>query len=248
MDHLNHLLPHDLLWGMAPAHLPGDAPDWAVEALRLGHPVVVRRALCADGQIAVGLRGAHREQRYAAQMPRAAIQRRLRPEQLIHLDSAQAVSVKQLGSLPAPTRWAKPVGAGDGLRSGPSVSEHNKCLSALPALAALQQLRNTLNRLGLAWGVSGSAGFELATGIPTLTASSDLDLILRTPLPIPRSQARALLAQLHNAPCRIDLQLQTPAGGVALNDLARSDGPVLLKAADGARLVNDPWHAMEYAA
>lgn len=208
MDHLNHLLPHDLLWGMVPAHLPADAPDWAVEALRLGHPVVVRRALCAEGLVAVGLRGAHREQRYAAQMPRAAIQRQLCPEQLIHLDSARA----------------------------------------LPALAALRQLRTTLNLLGLGWGVSGSAGFELATGIPTLTPSSDLDLILRTPLPITRNQARALLAPLSNAPCRIDVQLQTPAGGVALNDLARVDGPVLLKAADGARLLNDPWLALECAA
>ena len=34
---------HDLLWGMIPAHLPVDAPGWAVEALSAGHPVVVRR-------------------------------------------------------------------------------------------------------------------------------------------------------------------------------------------------------------
>ena len=45
---------HDLLWGMTPAHLPADAPAWAVEAVGT---VVVRRATVTPGWVAVGVRG-----------------------------------------------------------------------------------------------------------------------------------------------------------------------------------------------
>jgi phosphoribosyl-dephospho-CoA transferase len=46
-------LPHDLLWGLTPAQLPEDAPGWVAEALGLGQPVVVRRALTAPDQLPV---------------------------------------------------------------------------------------------------------------------------------------------------------------------------------------------------
>ncbi|MEX5452706.1 phosphoribosyl-dephospho-CoA transferase, partial [Stutzerimonas stutzeri] len=46
--------PHDLLWGMRPEQLPADAPAWAVAVLAAGQPVVVRRAVVAPGQVAVG--------------------------------------------------------------------------------------------------------------------------------------------------------------------------------------------------
>ena len=48
---------------MPAADLPGDAPAWAVQALATGQPVVVRRAACASGWVAVGVRGQGREQR-----------------------------------------------------------------------------------------------------------------------------------------------------------------------------------------
>ncbi|KAB0523459.1 phosphoribosyl-dephospho-CoA transferase, partial [Pseudomonas chlororaphis subsp. aureofaciens] len=57
------LLPHDLLWGLPPQQLPADAPAWAVTAMAAGQPVVVRRAVAAAGQVAVGVRGRLREQR-----------------------------------------------------------------------------------------------------------------------------------------------------------------------------------------
>ena len=134
-------LAHDLLWGMTPQYLTLDAPAWAVQALGLGQPVVVRRALTAPGQVAVGVRGRTREQRYAALMPRSAIQRRVRPEDLCHID----------------------------------------CQRDLPALQVLSRLRPMLDACGWTWGISGSAGFELASGIEALHERSDLDLILRTP-------------------------------------------------------------------
>ncbi|WP_434696538.1 malonate decarboxylase holo-ACP synthase [Pseudomonas sp. Z1-14] len=195
------LLAHDLLWGMTALQLPADAPGWAVESLDLGQPVVVRRALSSPGHIAVGLRGRSREQRYAASMPVATIQRRVRPEDLCHVQSPRD----------------------------------------LPALQALTELRPLLDASGWAWGVSGSAGFELATGIEALHERSDLDLILRTPHHLDRLQARNLLAQLDASVCSVDMQLQTPCGAVALREWAGSSRRVLLKDDIQARLVSDPW-------
>ncbi|WP_426127308.1 malonate decarboxylase holo-ACP synthase [Pseudomonas sp. DWP1b1] len=190
---------HDLLWGMTSAHLPAEAPAWAVEAIGT---VVVRRAIVAPGQVAVGVRGRLREQRFAAEMPIAAVQRRVTPQALREVTSTRD----------------------------------------LPALHALEQLRPLLAPLN--WGVTGSAGFELATGIEALHAQSDLDLMLRTPEPLDRNDARDLLATLDNAACAVDMQLQTPFGAVALREWAGSSRRVLLKTARGAHLVIDPWQAV----
>ncbi|KAA8557853.1 MULTISPECIES: malonate decarboxylase holo-ACP synthase [Pseudomonas] len=193
---------HDLLWGMTPAHLPSDAPGWALEAIGAGHPVVVRRAMAEPGQVAVGVRGRLREQRFAAAMPLAAVQRSVAPEAL-----RDAISPRDL-----------------------------------PALRALDQLRPVLAQQ--TWGVTGSAGFELATGIEALHAMSDLDLLLRTPAPLDRRDAQDLLAILDTAACAVDLQLQTPFGAVALREWAGGSRRVLLKTARGAHLVLDPWQAV----
>lgn len=117
-----------------------------------------------------------------------------------------------------------------------------------PALRALQQIRPMMSALGLPWGVAGGAGFELASGVSVLHADSDLDLILRTPEFFDRQHAARLVEQLASAVCRIDLQLQTPFGAVALREWAGSSRQVLLKAEDGARLVDNPWLAQAVAA
>ncbi|MCH2341763.1 malonate decarboxylase holo-ACP synthase [Pseudomonas sp. NPDC047963] len=200
--------PHDLLWGMTPAQLPADAPDWAHGVLIAGQPVVVRRAMVASGQLAVGLRGSSRDQRYASVMPACAVLRKVRPEQLVE-------------RLP---------------------------VSDLPALLALKQLKPNMDALGLCWGVTGSVGFQLATGLPTAHADSDLDLLLRTPLALSRPRARELQRLLDEAPCRVDMQLETPAGAIALREWAGHSPRVLVKCATGARLVRDPWAPEELAA
>ncbi|UZE23455.1 malonate decarboxylase holo-ACP synthase [Pseudomonas sp. B21-056] len=198
---VSSFLAHDLLWGMTPEQLPADAPVWAVEALGLGQPVVVRRALAASGQVAVGVRGRAREQRYATSMPLSAILRLVHPEDLCHVE----------------------------------------CQRDLPALQALSRLRSMLDASGWTWGISGSAGFELASGIEALHERSDLDLILRTPQAMDRLQARHLLAQLDGSVCVVDMQLQTPFGAVALREWAGSSRRVLLKDDLQARLVSNPW-------
>jgi phosphoribosyl-dephospho-CoA transferase len=116
---------------------------------------------------------------------------------------------------------------------------------ALPALAALARVAPLLALRGYRWGPGGSVAFELATGITTATASSDLDVILRQARRLEPDEARALQAALAEAaaPARIDALLETPRGGVSLADLAAAPKRVLVRTPDGARLAADPWAA-----
>ena len=118
----------------------------------------------------------------------------------------------------------------------------------LPAVHALDQLRSLLDGCGWVWGVSGSAGFELACGVQALHEGSDLDLILRTPQALDRLKAQALLKILDTFECHVDMQLQTPFGAVALREWAGPARRVLLKNASEACLVIDPWTPQEQAA
>lgn len=195
------VLPHDLLWGPLRPVLIEQAPGWVGAAVGAGQPLVARRAPAPAGQVAVGVRGAERGQRYATFMALAQVNRIVRPEQLIDA----------LGRQP----W--------------------------PALQALTWVRPWMDGTGLVWGVAGSAGFELASGVAAVHAASDLDLILRTPRRVGRDWAAALVRALEGAPCRVDVQLQTPAGGVALRDWAGPSRQVLLKGVEAARLVEQPW-------
>ncbi|MCQ4313936.1 malonate decarboxylase holo-ACP synthase [Pseudomonas stutzeri] len=193
--------PHDLLWGMTSEQLLADAPEWARQMLATGQPVVVRRALTAVGQIAVGLRGISRDQRYATVMDVSRALRCVSPEQLIE-------------ALPS---------------------------SELPAFKALAAIKPFLDDLGRSWGVTGSVGYQLATGMPTAHAESDLDLLLRMPCELTRYEAHELQRLLDQACCRVDMQLETPAGAVALREWAGAASRVLLKCSSGARLVGNPW-------
>lgn len=204
---MNAPRPHDLLWGMPTSALPADAPLWARVVLAGGQPVVVRRAVCDAGWVAVGVRGQGRAQRLAALMRVGDIQRQQAPE-----------------ALQRPTQ------------------------RAWPALQALAWVAPMLDACGLAWGPTGGVGYQIATGIDVLHADSDLDLLVRTPQPLARIQARTLLAMLAAAPCRIDAQLETPGGAVALREWAGFAQRVLLKSPVGPCLCEDPWAVRERAA
>ncbi|MGE8361433.1 malonate decarboxylase holo-ACP synthase [Pseudomonas sp.] len=114
----------------------------------------------------------------------------------------------------------------------------------LPVWQALVKLRPLLDASGLCWGVTGSAGFELASGLPVTHAGSDLDLLLRSPEPLARSTARQLMDALGATPCKVDIQLQTPLGGVALVEWARAPARVMVKGEQGPLLVTDPWEGV----
>jgi phosphoribosyl-dephospho-CoA transferase len=116
---------------------------------------------------------------------------------------------------------------------------------AVPALVALARVAPILACRGCRWGPSGSVGFEMASGVPTATSSSDLDLILRQARRLEPGEAIDLRATLAEAaaPARIDVLLETPHGGVSLTDLACMPAQVLVRTPDGARLSADPWSA-----
>lgn len=114
---------------------------------------------------------------------------------------------------------------------------------AAPALAALVRVAPLLECRGRLWGPVGSVGFELATGVETVMASSDLDVIFRRAERMGQEEAVALLAALADAaaPARIDVLLETPHGGVGLAELAAGVRKLMVRTPDGARWMEDPW-------
>ncbi len=90
------------------------------------------------------------------------------------------------------------------------------------------------------WGITGSTGYALATGIAVIHADSDLDLLIRAPHPLSRTVLLSWQSQLEGALCRADTQVETPLGGFALNEWLR-DGKTLLKTDRGPRLTANPW-------
>ncbi|HWW31844.1 MAG TPA: malonate decarboxylase holo-ACP synthase [Steroidobacteraceae bacterium] len=120
--------------------------------------------------------------------------------------------------------------------------------ASIPALAALDPVAALMRRHGLAWGPCGSVGFELATGLATATADSDLDLMVRADGPLPRALAAELWAELAALPVRADVLLEGPGGAASLEEYARAPRSLVLRTADGARLIDHPWRGAAAAA
>jgi phosphoribosyl-dephospho-CoA transferase len=95
------------------------------------------------------------------------------------------------------------------------------------------------------WGPTGSVGFELVSRKPVVTATSDLDLLIRAPKTLSRERATQMLSELESharhVGIRVDVQLETPAGGVALAEWAAGKPRVMARHARGPSLVADPW-------
>ncbi|WP_051219621.1 malonate decarboxylase holo-ACP synthase [Oceanobacter kriegii] len=186
---------------------------------------VVRRALHRECEhtgarlIPVGLRGANKQQRYAAWLEAGAVLESRSPEQL---------------AIPAQQRMA--------------TGDH-------PVWQALQGLATSLNNLShqnnshqnnsVSWGVTGSLGFELATGIEQLTDSSDLDLLIRAPLPLSPAQLQSLHTLCWQQACRVDIQIETPVGAFALKEWLSDSHTLLLKTATGPVLTSNPWQQVQ---
>lgn len=102
----------------------------------------------------------------------------------------------------------------------------------------------TLYRWPWSWGVTGSTGYALATGLSVLHAASDLDLLIRAPRPLDHEALQEWQACLAQLPCRADTQVETPYGAFALNEWMR-DGRALLKTSRGVCLTKTPWNREE---
>ena len=108
-------------------------------------------------------------------------------------------------------------------------------------MRALSPIHEMLRKLGLAWGPIGSVGFELASGFPAANSGSDLDLLIRTEdTVIPRAMAEDLIAFMEGVGVRVDVQLETAAGGIALAEYACGVTDLLLRTLNGPRLIRLP--------
>jgi phosphoribosyl-dephospho-CoA transferase len=205
------LRPHDLVRLSKPGavlNVHPAPPAWVAPTLAAAPFAVVRRCGAAPpGMVPVGVRGRSRGERFAAQVPVAAIAGCIAPERLAE----------------------------------ERVWEQARRRASVPALAALAAAAPWLDALGLPWGPVGGIGFELATGIPVLTAASDVDLLVRAAGPLDLGELQALAARLATMPVRFDVQLELEEGAVALAELVReAPGTVLLRTARGPRLIDWP--------
>jgi phosphoribosyl-dephospho-CoA transferase len=122
----------------------------------------------------------------------------------------------------------------------------NLARRSLPTIEALRYAEERLRPLTLEWGPVGSVGYELATGLSVTRLESDLDLVMYAPHPALRDEVRCFWNVLDVAPARIDVRLETPAGGFSLEEYVR-DGQdrVLLRMPTGPILTDDPWGPAE---
>ena len=105
------------------------------------------------------------------------------------------------------------------------------------AIRSLRRITPLLQNTGYRWGPTGSVGFELAANTTTVKEDSDLDILMDLPEFVPILWATRLMEDLQKRTLvRVDVQLNTPQGSLALADyigaekiLVRGNsGPLLL--------------------
>jgi phosphoribosyl-dephospho-CoA transferase len=136
---------HDLLQVDAHAFTADSVPQpaWVGKTLISCPWVVVRRGQAPVGQIAVGVRGATRSERWAGFCDERLIKKIVRPEEALVM------------------------------------SQSSTRVYRTPSLKALREVIDRWQGLGLPWGPTGSAGFELTSGRQVTTETSDLDVVIR---------------------------------------------------------------------
>jgi phosphoribosyl-dephospho-CoA transferase len=236
--------PHDLLWLRVVDRfepVPG-WPEWLDCAWLVHAPLVVRREAVAGSRVPVGARGGQRNQRCQGYVQRAAVARHITPEMLATICSDGGRRVRSRAHAADASCHRVTVRTSAHPTANPALAH-----SPFAPLRALAALAPRLRSLGLAWGPTGGTGFFLASGLPVLREDSDLDLLVRSPTPLPGATVEALLAMQAAAGCRVDIQVDTGVGGFALSEYAQGRGRVLLKTGTGPLLLADPWRVPEAA-
>ena len=112
----------------------------------------------------------------------------------------------------------------------------------LKAFQSLAMLEETLDDAGLAWGPGGSVAFEMVSGLPSVNSESDLDVVVRCAEFLDRGRAKGLLEIVSRAPSRVDLRIETPIGGFALEEYCRPAlEAVLVRTATDSFFLRNPW-------
>jgi len=112
----------------------------------------------------------------------------------------------------------------------------------LKAFRTLSYLENHLVGLDMSWGPGGSVGYELASRIPAVRDSSDLDFILFAPKKLEITEAQDLWRMISSAPGKVDALVETPFCGFSLQEfVTASSRKILLRTSDGRILGSNPW-------
>lgn len=123
------------------------------------------------------------------------------------------------------------------------VKNHN---SNVDLWKAISEIRSYLDKKNLNWGLSGSAAYELVTGIPTVTKNSDIDLIAFKQEKLSQVEAKSLLAYLNSFGLHADVQIMRGSAGFSLEEYAKSkNNEVLIKSNKGPYLSRTPWEEFE---
>jgi len=107
----------------------------------------------------------------------------------------------------------------------PQALASRRTARTIPVLAVLPYVEQIMCEHGLGgrWGPGGSVGFELASGVPTASSSSDLDLVVEIDRPeLIASSALSLWNALTALPVRVDVLLETRRGAVVLAEYVRT--------------------------
>jgi phosphoribosyl-dephospho-CoA transferase len=113
-----------------------------------------------------------------------------------------------------------------------------------PAFRGLRSLVADWQWLTHFWGPGGSVGFELATGKRTVTARSDLDIVIYANERLSQSDALRILGCIRNIPVAVDIRVETPVCGFSLTEYARSSAKLILaRTCTGPILTDNPWNA-----
>ena len=229
-------------------------PGWVAESLRQTPFVVVRRGPVSDQEISIGVRGAHRNERWAGGCHPSLVNEILTPQAL--LSRAPALSVTPAAPPLAPAvasmahaTAAPPSAALAETPAAASVAPTAAALSratSIPALRTLSLLTQRWKALDSPWGPGGSVGFELATGRPIVTPQSDLDVVIYANERMTVNEARLLRDSTQGLPAPVDIRVETPTCGFSLVEYAsRAPAAILLRTASGALLGADPWEAQD---
>jgi len=112
----------------------------------------------------------------------------------------------------------------------------------IPALRALNLLKDRWMDLDHLWGPGGSVGFQLATGRLVVKPESDLDIVLYAERRMTADEAQSLCAHAMDLPAVVDIRTETRVCGFSLREYASgSPAAILLRTPSGVILGKDPW-------
>ena len=92
---------------------------------------------------------------------------------------------------------------------------------SLQQIRSLFTIHSFLHQRHVEWGIGGSVGYELASGISVANANSDLDIILYMDAPLNAVLLKEISDFFSTLPCKLDVQIEARLGAASLYELAQ---------------------------